>query len=105
MPNVLEQTWEITKQDMMNVMNHMYKQGSETDTQKSGTILCLPKKNDPGGSDDSRPLTLLNADQKLLTRIIAYTLEPWVSNILQTSQYCGRHGNTKFEVVAAIWAT
>jgi hypothetical protein len=50
-------TWEIIKHDMLDVMNHMYKHGWETDAQKSGTIVCLPKKADPGGPDYYRPLT------------------------------------------------
>ena len=79
-------TWEIIKHDMLDVMNHMYKHGSETDAQKRGTIVCLPKKVDPGGPDDYRPLTLLKADHKLLTRIIANRLQPWMSDILQSSQ-------------------
>ena len=71
---------------MLDVMNHMRKRGSETDAQKSGKLLCLPEKADPGGPDDYRPLTLLNADHKLLTRIIANTLQPWISDIPQPSQ-------------------
>jgi len=66
-------------------MNHEHKHGSETDAQKSGTLVCLPKKADPGGPDDYRPLPLLNADHKLLTRIIANRLQPWMSDILQPS--------------------
>ena len=69
---------------------------------KNGTLLCLPTKADPEGPDDYRPLLLLNADHKLLTRIIANRLQPWMSDILQSSQHCGRHGNTIFEAVAAI---
>jgi hypothetical protein len=94
--------WEIIKQDMLDVMNHMYKHGSETDTQKSGIIVSLPMKSDPGGPDDYRSLTLFNDDHKLLTRIIANRLQPWMGPILQPTQHCGRHGNTIFEAVAAI---
>ena len=70
---------------MMDVMNHTYKHGSQTDAQKSGTLECLPKKTAPGDPDDYRPLTLLNADHKLLTRIIANRLQSWMSDILQPS--------------------
>ena len=80
----------------------MYEHGSETDAQKSGTVVCLPNKVEPGGPDDYRPLTLLNADHKLLTRLIANRLQPWMSDILQSSQHCGRQGNAIFEAVAAI---
>jgi hypothetical protein len=69
---------------------------------KSGKLVFLPTKADPGGPDDYRPVTLLNADHKLLTRIIANRLQPWMSDILQPSQHYGRHGNTIFEAVVAI---
>jgi hypothetical protein len=95
-------TWDIIKQDMLDVLNHMYKNGSETEAQKSGTLVCLPKKVNPAGPGDYRPLTLLNADHKLLTCIIANRLKPWMSDILQSSQHCGRQGNTIFEAVTAI---
>jgi len=71
-------------------------------THKNGTLVCFPKKADPDGPDDYRPLTLLKADHKLLTRKIGNRLEPWMGDILQSSQHCGRHGSTIFEVVAAI---
>jgi hypothetical protein len=64
-------TWDIIKQGILDVMNNMYTNGSMTETQKSCTLVCLPKKNDPGGQEDYRPLTLLNADYKILTRVIA----------------------------------
>jgi hypothetical protein len=87
---------------MLDVMNHMYKNMSETDAQKSGTLVCLPNKADPGAPDEYRTLTLLNADHKILSRIIAKRLEPCMSDILQPSQHCGGQGNTIFEAVAAI---
>jgi len=62
----------------------------------------LPKKADPGGPDDHRPRTLLNSDHRLLTRIIANRVQPWMSDILQPSQHCGRQENTIFEAVAAV---
>jgi hypothetical protein len=90
------------KHNTSDVMNHMYKYGSVIDAQKSGTLLCLSKKSEPGGPDNYRPLTLLNADQKLLNRMIANRLQPWMSDILEPSQQCGRQGNTIFEAVASI---
>ena len=86
---------------MLDVINLIYLDGSVTETQKWGTILCQSKRTDPGGPEDYRPLTLLNADYKLLTRIIATILRPWMSDLLQTGQYCGQV-NTIFDAVAAV---
>ena len=68
---IYRMTWDTIKQDMLKVMNLMYMNWSVTDAHRSGTILCLPKKPGPGGPEDYGPLTLLNADYKLLTRIVA----------------------------------
>jgi len=43
------------------------------DSQKHGIIICLKKIPQPTQPEDYRPLTLLNADFKLLARIIAKT--------------------------------
>ena len=40
-------TWNTINQDMMDVMNLMYMNGSVTGAQKSGTIVCLPKNQIP----------------------------------------------------------
>jgi hypothetical protein len=75
--------WEVIKHDMLSVMNQMYMDGTMTDTQKHGLIVCLSKKQDPGGTEDYRPVTLLNADYKIMNRIIANRLRPRLCNILQ----------------------
>jgi hypothetical protein len=93
---------EIIIQDLLHVTNHMHKHGSEEEKKKSGPLVFLPKKTDPGGPDDYRPLILLNAYHKPLTRIIENRLQPWMSDILQTSQRSGRHGKKIFEAVAAL---
>ena len=68
--------WDDVKHDMLDVINHTYMEGMVSDTQKHGTIVCLPQKVDPVSPEDYRPLTLLNADYKLLTCIIAHRLSP-----------------------------
>jgi hypothetical protein len=40
-------TWEVTKQELLNIMNTMYSDAMITDTQKRGVILCIPKTPHP----------------------------------------------------------
>ena len=50
---------ELSKQDMLAVLNHMYIDGIITDNQKHGLLLCLLKKPGATSLEDYRPLTLL----------------------------------------------
>ena len=90
----------MTKYDILEVMNNMYRDGIISDQQNHGILVCLPKKPDPTRIEDYRPLTLMNTEYKLFTRIIANRLRPWLAGILQPSQHCGPPGNTVFDAVA-----
>jgi hypothetical protein len=52
--------------------------------------------------EDYRPLTLLNADYKLLTRMLALRLYPRLANFLHPSQHFGVPVHTIFDATAAI---
>jgi hypothetical protein len=95
-------TWEVTKQDLLNIMNTMYSDAMITDTQKRGVILCIPKTSHLLTPNEYRPLTLLNTDYKLLARLISNRMRPWLPHILTASQYCGRQGNTIFDAFATV---
>ena len=56
----------------------------------------------PTTINEYRPLTLLNADYKLLARLLSDRLRPWLNHILRGSQYCGRQGCTIFDAVATV---
>jgi hypothetical protein len=95
-------TWEMNKDDMLTIINQMYKDGQIADTQKRGMLICIPKIPNSQRPDDYRPLTLLNADYKLLTRILATRLRPWLASILHPGQHCGISGPTVYEELATV---
>ena len=47
----------------------------------------------PTRHEDYRPLTLLNADFKLLARIIANRILQWINDLLHPSKHCGVQEN------------
>ena len=53
-------------------------------------------------SEDYRPLTLLNADFKLLARIIANRTRPWINDLFHPSQHCGFQDNNILGAISAI---
>jgi len=50
--NFFKQVWDVFKHDILDIINHMYMEGSVSDAQKHGQILCLPKKVVPASLDD-----------------------------------------------------
>jgi len=57
-----KQMWDVVKNDTLDIVNNMYMQGAESDAQKYGHIVCLPKKVAPVSPENYRPLTILNTD-------------------------------------------
>ena len=52
--------------------------------------------------EDFRHLTLLNADLKLLSRILANRIRPWLATLLHPSQHCGIQGHNIFQAIAGV---
>jgi len=80
----------------------MYTDGTILENQLKGIIVCIPKHTHPITIDDYRPLTLMNTDYKILTRIIAARLRQFLADVIHPNQYCGVPGKSIFEAVAAV---
>jgi len=66
--------WATIQDDTGAVMNQMLMKKKVSAQHKHGVIVCLPKSSDPNTPADFRPITLLNMDYKIMSRIIAYRL-------------------------------
>jgi uncharacterized membrane protein YhdT len=51
---------------------------------------------------DFRPITLLNVDYKILTKILANRLRPLIAEHLKKNQFCGVPGNTILDALATV---
>jgi len=98
----LKETWETTKEDLLLIVNEMHTEEIISDYQKFWIIVCIPKQPHASQVKHYRPLTIHNTDFKLVTRIIANRLRPWMQDLLQSSQHCGLMGNSVFETIATI---
>jgi hypothetical protein len=91
----------MTSDDLLTVVNNMVIAGVITLSQTHGVVVYVPKTQGPIKICDYRPLTLMNSDIKLLTRILANRLRPWLNDILHPSQHCGVRDN----ILGAVAAT
>jgi len=92
----------MTKEDLLQIVNEMCTEELISDYQKFGIIICIPKQPHVTQVEHYRPLTSLNTDFKLLTRIKATRLQPWMQNLLQSSQHCGLMDNSVLETIVTI---
>jgi hypothetical protein len=87
---------------MLGVMIQMSINKSMTRRQQHGMIVSLPKdKGDiiPAGC---RPITLMNTDYKLLSRIMARRLAPVLEEQLTSRQYCSVAGKSILVAVSVL---
>ena len=78
--------WKDIKNLIVSVFNYSYKKGELSNTQKTGVISLIYKKNDPLSLDNYRPITLLNYDVKLLAYALAQRIKPLLPKIINTDQ-------------------
>ena len=79
--------WNELHVDMIHSFNFAFDSGSLSITQRRGIITLIPKPNkDTTLLDNLRPISLLNTDYKILTKIIAKRLEKVLPKIINPDQ-------------------
>lgn len=63
-------TWDLIGDTMLQIFNTQLQRGSICPSQLGGVMVLLPKVAKPSTVKDYRPLTMLNADYKMLARVI-----------------------------------
>jgi hypothetical protein len=94
--------WDMIKEELVEIMRQMHTGGVITTQQKHGILVLIPKIKSPIRPENYRPLTLLNADIKILARIIAMRISKWLPTIIHRSQHCGIRGTSILDAVAEI---
>ena len=89
--------WSSLGHDLVEVLNYSYEHGQLSDSQKQGIIRLLYKKDDPLLLKNWRPISLLNTDYKICTKVLANRLKKVLSVILSEDQTCGVPGRSIYE--------
>ena len=63
--------WDVISEDLVCVLNSCFNDGSLSLSQRSGVISLLFKKGEHLDIPNWRPISLLNVDYKLASRVIA----------------------------------
>ena len=81
--------WEIVKHDFMEVVNQTFQNNKKlSPTQRSAVITLIPKKDNLHKIENWRPISLLCADYKIITKTIANRLKPILKFLINDDQTC-----------------
>ena len=79
--------WSELKNSIVDSFNHAFHNGSLSISQRRGIITLIPKKNkDKTILENLRPISLLNVDYKILTKVLAKRLEKVLPNLINADQ-------------------
>ena len=92
--------WDVLGEDLVCVLNSCYRDGCLSLSQRSGVISLSFKKGDRLDIRNWRPISLLNVDYKLASRVIAGRLLKVIHLVVDKDQTCGVPGRFIGENVA-----
>ena len=81
--------WGLLGPDLVEILNYSFQHGSLSETQRRGIIRLLYKKEDPLELKNWRPISLLNTDYKICTKVLANRLRHVLPRIINKDQTCG----------------
>ena len=92
-----QQFLEDIAEPLIAVFNNDFDVGSMTESQRMAILKLLFKKNEKDCLKNWRPISLLNADYKILATILATRLKSVLPTVIDEDQTCGIKGRTIFE--------
>ena len=83
---------------LINDLQQLYSQisilGEMTDSTRQAVITCIYKKGDMEDTTNWRPISLLNYDYKIFTKVIANRMQTSLNDIIGTEQTAAIRGRT-----------
>ena len=89
--------WGLLGQDLVDILNYSFDHGALSDSQRLGIIRLLFKKDDSLTLKNWRPISLLNTDYNICTKVLANRLRKVISLLLCEDQTCGVPDRSIFE--------
>ena len=92
--------WDLLGPELCSVLNDNFSRGFLSSSQREGIIRLIHKKDDPKDLKNWRPISLLNTDYKLASKVMAKRLKRVLPKIVHSDQTCGVPGRTIFSNLA-----
>jgi hypothetical protein len=86
--------WEKVHIDILELLNQMFLHRNVNLRQKHAVLICLQKSDGENTPNGYRPISLLNTNYKLLSRILVRRLRHVMVEHLQHTQFFGVPGNS-----------
>ena len=80
--------WNIVKEDFKNVLQTQLDRGEIISSDKMGTTRLVSKVKGVPQVDELRPITLLNTDYKILSKVLVKRIRPVLPEVIKSSQLC-----------------
>ena len=97
--------WPLLGQLMTDCFNFSYERGELSNSQRNGIIRLIEKKGedlDRRCVKNWRPISLLNVDTKIVSKVFAMRLEKVLSHVINGDQYAHVKGRSIFDAVRSI---
>ena len=88
--------WDVISDSLLSVLNESFHAGSLAKSQYEGLLRLIHKKDDRRLPKNWRPISLLNTDYKLASKVITERLKKVMASIVHQDQSCGVLGRTIF---------
>ncbi|KAM6574657.1 hypothetical protein CsatA_022984 [Cannabis sativa] len=93
-PSFYHHHWNTVQPDLFQLITHFFKHNELPSYINDTSIVLIPKKDSPSLVTDYRPIALCNTTYKIISKIIASRLRPFLQRIISPNQAAfvkGRH--------------
>ena len=97
--------WSIIKEDFVEMINNCFLQKRMVPSMGEAIVKLIHKKNQRSLLKNWRPISLLNTDYKILSKVLSNRITPILNDTIMNNQKCGLPGRRMEEVLYNIQAT
>ena len=80
--------WDIIKNELVIIIKNIVEGTLLIDNQRKAIITLLPKGGDLKLLKSWRPISLICSDVKIVTKILANRIKPFLNKLISVNQYC-----------------